>query len=340
MAGPHFIIELTQNCNYNCLYCYNVWKKDKNYPEGQLDTSDWKKIIKKIQKETGVSFLTLSGGEPLLRKDIFQILECIKNSRLNTTLITNGWFLNKQNIQNCIKGGVSLFEIPILSYYSQIQDKLMRKKGAWERMTKVAREIKKQKGYLVGVIVVTKKNLDIAKTLELAVYLGIDGVMLNRFNPGGRGIGYIKELLPTRDEFKDALDKADSFSKKYGIEISSSIPVQPCLIDIKKNKNLRFGFCPVGTDNAYYAVDPLGNVRICNHSPVIIGNLLKDSIGKILKNPLIEKYKNFIPEFCAGCSLVLECQGGCRASAEASYGSACKEEPFLKQNLHLARRME
>lgn len=327
--GPFFVLELTPRCNNNCIYCYNVWKKDKNYSQNELGTSSWKKIIKKLGS-TKSNLISFSGGEPLLRNDIFELIAFAKKYFYQLNLITNGVLLNKEAVDKCIDAGATLFELPLLSHDKKIHNRLSGN-NAWLKTLKAIKYIADKKHPVVGVIVLTKKNLDITKTIELGVALGINSYMLNRFNPGGEGIKHIKELLPTISQFKKVLRTADKLTAKYGISISSSIPNPPCLIDMKNYENIYTGFCPVGTDKAYYAVDPMGNVRPCNHSPVILGNLLKDSIEKIYNNPILKNYMQAIPDICKPCGLAEECQGGCKASAEVCFGSVYAEDPFLKQ---------
>ena len=61
----NFVLELTPNCNQECIYCYNVWKHHK-YPKGKIDLNSWKKIISKLKNETKIKLISISGGEPLL----------------------------------------------------------------------------------------------------------------------------------------------------------------------------------------------------------------------------------------------------------------------------------
>jgi len=93
-----------------------------------------------------------------------------------------------------------------------------------------------------------------------------------------------------------------------------------------------FGFCSAGTDRAYYAIDPLGNLRPCNHSDTILGNLLVESFAALTAPGRISNFASAIPAFCSDCDHRLECQGGCKASAQVCYGSLTAEEPFLHYN--------
>ncbi|MGD9581348.1 MAG: SPASM domain-containing protein, partial [Vampirovibrionia bacterium] len=198
------------------------------------------------------------------------------------------------------------------------------------RVTESIANIKSMDGRVVTVFVATKKNLHTWKdTIEMAIALGADGIMFNRFNPGGEGAKHIEELLPTPDAFDEALTIANEASEKYKISIACSIAMQPCLIKTEKFPNLGFGFCAAGSPRAYYTIDPLGNLRMCNHSHTILGNLMEKSFQKLALNKTAKEFVKAVPEFCNDCSIVTDCQGGCKAASEVCYGDICAEDPFL-----------
>jgi len=328
----NLIIEVNQGCNANCLYCYNVWKNNGFYPKGELSTWRLKRLLKKVLKETKASLVTLTGGEPLLRKDTEQIVKFLKRMKAEVNIITNATLLKAERIKRLVSLGVSNFEVPLLSNKREVHNKLMRL-DSFDSITEAIVEIKKYKGKVVTVFVATKENInDFEEMAKLSFALGSDGVMFNRFNPGGEGAKHIKELLPSIEQIKSALETADKFSEKYNISISCSIPIQPCLIDTSKFKKLGFGFCSVGTEKSYYTIDSIGNLRMCNHSKLILGNLFKESFRDLISKDCATKFISTIPEFCSQCDIKSSCLGGCKASAEVCFGSLSEEEPLLKMN--------
>ena len=121
--------------------------------------------------------------------------------------------------------------------------------------------------------------------------------------------------------------------------IGASVAIPPCLIDPKDYPHVGFGFCAAGTDRAYYTIDPVGNVRPCNHTPTILGNVFEASLRDIAKAPALRQFMKARPAFCAGCAIENACLGGCKAAAEACYGSLTACEPFLELNKARARRI-
>jgi MoaA/NifB/PqqE/SkfB family radical SAM enzyme len=173
-----------------------------------------------------------------------------------------------------LENEISLFELPLLSSDRAVHDRMSGAKGAFDAVTMAMAELKAAGQRVVAVFVATKLNIHTwRETAELAVALGLDGIMFNRFNPGGRGLANLQMLQAGPVEISAALDTAEAVSEQYGIPITCSIPMPPCIFDRGRYRKLTFGFCPAGTERAYYALDPLGNVRPCNHSPTILGNI-------------------------------------------------------------------
>jgi radical SAM protein with 4Fe4S-binding SPASM domain len=204
-------------------------------------------------------------------------------------------------------------------------------RGAFDRVTLAMANLKAARQRVVGVFVATRLNLPTwEETAELAIALGLDGIMFNRFNPGGRGIENLEMLQATPEELAAALDIADRMSEKYQLPISCSIAMPPCLFDHSRWKHLGFGFCAAGTERAYYTLDPAGNVRPCNHSPTILGNIRTTGFWEMVDSPRMKAFVAARPRFCEGCVMEMECLGGCKAAAEACTGCVTDMDPFLK----------
>lgn len=332
------IFEITQRCNHACLHCYNVWLPDRAgrpscYPRGELDTAQTLALLNKALDETRCHHVTLTGGEPLLRQDLPEILDLLRERGVRTTIISNGHLLDEPTIVALLDRGVGLFELPLLSRRREVHDLLSGVPGAFDAALAAMAHIRYHVGQFVAVFVATRLNLpDLYEAIKLAFAFGSRGMMLNRFNPGGRGRGHIEELLPSADEMNEALEVANAAAEEFNFPISCSIAMQPCLIDHHAYPKLNFGFCAAGTERAYYTLDPLGNLRPCNHTPTILGNLLEEPFGEIITPERLASFVEAVPDLCAPCVLRTTCQGGCKAAAQVCYSSLCAEDPFLHRN--------
>lgn len=335
------IFEVTQRCNHACLHCYNVWHGEpvtptcqaEPYPLGELDTPRTLSLLAKALDETECHHITLTGGEPLLRPDLPEILGFLRGRSVQVTIISNGHLLSKPRVIDLIDQGGALFELPLLSHRREVHDRLSGAQGAFDAVLAAMAHIRLHRGQFVAVFVATRLNIDtLYDTIRLAFAFGARGLMLNRFNPGGRGRQNIDQLLPTVEQVKKALVTANDASLEFNLPISSSIPIQPCLIDTEAFPRLGFGFCAAGSERAYYTLDPLGNLRPCNHTPTILGNLFDQSFSDLIASERIAEFVDAVPDFCASCTLRATCQGGCKAAAQVCYGSLCSKEPFLRQS--------
>jgi len=331
------IFEVTQRCNHACLHCYNVWHSGNGanppYPRGELDMDRTLALLGKALDETVCPHVTLTGGEPLLRGDLPSILDFLRGRNVATTIISNGRLLAEPVVVDCLDRGVSLFELPLLSHRREVHDRLSGAPGAWDAVLDAMANIRLHRGRFVAAFVATQLNIgDVQETMKLAFAFGAQGVMFNRFNPGGRGRSHMDMLLPSAEQVRRALAAADSASAEYGLPVSCSIPIPPCLIDTQAFPHIGFGYCAAGSERAYYALDPLGNLRPCNHTPTILGNLFEEPFAELTRPERMRPFTAALPAFCVGCVRRAECQGGCKAAAQVCYGALTDEEPFLRDN--------
>jgi radical SAM protein with 4Fe4S-binding SPASM domain len=335
------IFEVTQRCNHACLHCYNVWnagddmrgKGNGSYPRGELDTERTLLLLGKALDETECPHVTLTGGEPLLRADLPVLLDFIRRRGARATVISNGRLLTEAFAADLIERGADLFELPLLSPMRETHDRLSGAGGAWDSVLAAMAALRLQHGRFAAAFVATRLNIDdVYETVKLAFGFGASAVMFNRFNPGGRGRGNLDLLLPSAEQVRRALGEADRASADFGVPVSCSIPIQPCLIDTRAFTHIGFAYCAAGGSRTYYALDPMGNLRPCNHTPMILGNLFEESFAELVDPERLTAFTAPVPAFCAGCRRRSECQGGCKAAAQVCYGALDAEEPFLKNN--------
>ncbi len=331
------IFEVTQRCNHACRHCYNIWHGGA-YPRGELPTGETLALLDKVLDETRCRHVTLTGGEPLLRDDLPRILDLLRARGVRSTVISNGRLLSEPMVVELLERGAGLFELPLLSHRRETHDGLSGAPGAFDAVLKAMAHIRTHRGQFVAVFVATRPNLPhLRDAIKLAFAFGARGLMLNRFNPGGRGQAAIDELLPSVEEMTQALAVADAAAAEFSFPISCSIPIQPCLIDLDAYDHLSFGFCAAGTERAYYTLDPLGNLRPCNHTSTVLGNLRQETFRELVASERMADFLDARPAFCDPCRLRDVCQGGCKAAAQVCYGALAAEEPFLHRYRDWAR---
>jgi radical SAM protein with 4Fe4S-binding SPASM domain len=325
------VLELTRVCNNNCLYCYNGGGSGEPPQNGELSTAEITGIIAKLHEETPIEAIALSGGEPLLREDLPEILSFIEQLGIAPVVITNGTLLTEEKVAATVQDVT--YEVTLLSHRAEVHDHLAGRRGAWSAAVDGMCNVRHAKGNLVAVFVATKLNCDdLRTTAELSIALGASGLMYNRINLGKYNLRFTEKLLPTPDMIRENLEVLDSLAVDYKLPVSVSVVIEPCVVDVRKYQHIHFGWCPLAGPGSYFTIDPSGNLRICNHSPVILGNLKRERFSEIFYNhPYVKYFREVWPTECQRCDPELKalCCGGCKAAAEQCYGTPSKVDPFV-----------
>lgn len=332
-----FVVELTRRCNHACSYCYTAWGAPGLYPGSVRDQASLDHVqqtIATLCDQAPVTSIALSGGEPLMRDDLAQIVTFIRDRGVNPVVITNGTLMTEARADEL--GACSVFEVTLLSDRKEIHDQIVRRAGAWEQAVDGIANLAQRKMKFVVAFIATKRNAaDLRQTAELAIALGADALMYNRLNLGAFNSRWADDLLPTPDMIRDNLATLDALAATYGLPVTVSVVVEPCVVDTRPYHNIAFGWCPLGGEKSYFTIDPVGNIRVCNHSPTILGNIHRDRFADIYyHHPFVRDFRESLPDECAGCppDLLSLCRGGCKAAAEQVYGTTRRVDPFVTRN--------
>jgi PqqA peptide cyclase len=333
-----FILELTMRCNNRCRYCYNVWHAPEFEYEracpGEMSTKVVKDIIAKLQDEVPVAAFGLSGGEPMLRPDLPEIMSFIRSQGMQTLLLTNGTLLTEERVEATMVGG--MYEVPLLSWRPEVHDRMVGRKGAWDAVVEGMMNVHLAGGHLSTVFVATRQNWqDLGATAQLARMLGANELFYNRINAGAANLRFAKELFPTPAMIEENLQTLEKLAVEHQFPVSVAVVVEPCVIDMRRFPHVNFGWCPLAGEGSAFIIDPAGNIRICKHSPMTLGNIRRDHFQDIYyHHPYVEEFRTAWPQECENCDHELKdmCRGGCKAAAAQAYGSFKHVEPFVRLN--------
>ncbi|MBU0707222.1 radical SAM protein [Patescibacteria group bacterium] len=311
MTKQYLIYEVTPRCNYNCLYCYNVWKADDKYPPGELAIKEIKHLFNKVLVDIHLEWIILSGGEPLLHKNINEIIKFLKEKNQRIGIATNGSLLKIDNVHKLIEDGIGYFEISLNSTNVDNYKRLCRS-DSLKKVKNAILLVKKKKIPLTVSFTVTRINLnDIEKVIDLCYAFSVDTIALNRFVPGGEGIENKEELTISKKDLESVLKIANEKSSKHKIPINITIPIEDCEIKHAQYPRLNFGTC--GCGESKWVIDPVGNLRTCEQNPEILGNLLEKSFTELSQMKSVKDFRNNnINEKCHDCGYIKNCGGGCR----------------------------
>ncbi|MEK7261296.1 MAG: radical SAM protein, partial [Pseudomonadota bacterium] len=182
--GPVVIWNLIRRCNLTCKHCYSI-SADKDFP-GELSTAEVYKVMDDL-KAFGVPVLILSGGEPLLRPDIFDISRRAKDMGFYVGLSTNGTLIDESNIDRIAGIGYDYVGISI-DGLKATHDRFRRLEGAFDASMHAIR-LCHQKGIKVGMrFTMTQDNAhELPALLKLMEDEGVDKFYLSHLNYAGRG---------------------------------------------------------------------------------------------------------------------------------------------------------
>ena len=332
---PRLDFELTSGCDHRCAHCYNVWTASKgdaqaSFPTGRpLPTAEFLSLMSKAVHQSGAHHITLTGGEPMLHRDALQIISYACSLAASVTLITNGSHITESVARHFASWKVRQVQLTLLAGERDLHDSL---KGAvcFDDTLRAAARLRAEGVHVQVCYVAMRENFgQLRSVMELCAALDIQGLSYNRMSPTGRAIHHIARLLPTADEIEADLDILEALGRRWGISVGTAMPIPPCLIRIDRYDWINFGFCSTGSSTPNIVIDGKGDVRSCNLSSGILGNLTQDDWPTIFANPYPRTFKQTIPDICRGCSYERTCQGGCKESAYATFGSHTAPDPLV-----------
>nr|WP_129733496.1 radical SAM protein [Parabacteroides goldsteinii] len=325
------IIELTQVCNLRCLHCYNHWKSGKS--TAKVSAHSYRKtfnLLDYLLQHTNVKNIVFTGGEPTLADRFSELVLHAKLNDRKVTLITNG--NGPEKIYNqLVSLHIDQCEISIHASNSTIHDRITGISGSWDNAIATLRLMLANKIAVTLIIVVTSINWAyVAKTIRFFYEMGIRHMMVNRYNVGGEGLKHI-HLSTTKDELQQVFSEIDQLAEKHSIRIVSGVCTPHCLLNPEDYPHIGFGSCSGNVYQRPLTFDPDGNLRMCNHSPVIAGNIYQQSFEEIFSSDYVNEWDCLDEiDHCSKCPLLSACKGGCRAASEQMGSTLKNADPIIE----------
>lgn len=264
-------IAITGRCMYNCWHCSaKRFIKDKDDKLSEMTTSEIKNIIKSIQ-DLGVGIIGFTGGEPLLRDDLEELIKSIDNRSISY-LFTNGYLLDINKANELKKSGLFGVGISIDSLYKEKHDEKRGFNGAYNHSILAIKNCKEVGLYTMAQTVCTKEMLNSGEINELAKYLkglGVDELRILEPIPCG-------SLLVKNDEIFSKEDKEKLIKLHVEFNRNKNYPKTSVFPYIESKD--QFG-CGAGVQHSY--IDNEGNFMPCDFVPEFFGNVLNEDIKDI-----------------------------------------------------------
>lgn len=344
---PIVVWNLTRTCNLKCVHCYTA-SDAKKYP-GEIDTAKAKEVLDDLA-DFKVPAVLFSGGEPLVRPDLFELAAYARSKGLHVVLSTNGTLITREVAQQLKDLNFAYVGISLDSAIPAIHDEFRGMEGAFERTMRgfrFCREVGQKVGLRLTLTRHTAENLDLI--FDLIEREGIDRACFYHLCPAGRG----KDIFsPTPDQARAAVDTIitrtnDLLQRGKRVEILTvdnhcdgpytylrmlreNHPRAQQVLDMMKwNGGGRYS-SGVGIAD----IDFNGNVHADQFSMFrSFGNIKERKFSEIWQDtsdPIMAGLKDRLPKItgrCAGCRFKEFCAGGLRARAEITTGDPWASDP-------------
>ena len=342
LDGSIAIWNFTNRCNLSCLHCYSKSTLD------EVDTLTTEQIKKTIleMKANGVKFIIFSGGEPLTRKDLFEIADFCKDNGIVTYLSSNGLYFTSKNIQRIVDTfnyvGVSIDgDEPTHDYFRGL-------KGSFKETLKAV-QMANATGAKVGIrYTITKDTLNSLEYIfKLAEDENIPKIYVSHLVYSGRGLDNLKMDL-SKDQRRKAveyiLEKAfEYYETGRDIEIVTGNMEMDAVMFLnkfaekypEKKEAMRKRLVTWGGNSAgrkLLNINSEGDVRPDPFFPLTVGNIITEDFGDVWQSgELLDQLRihprKQIGGICDGCKQLDICNGGSRARAYAITGDLWSEDP-------------
>ncbi|MBA8935367.1 putative heme d1 biosynthesis radical SAM protein NirJ2 [Clostridium beijerinckii] len=301
----------TNKCNLKCSHCYRDSGKES---QGELNTEEAKLLIDQIAK-ANFKIMIFSGGEPLMREDIFELINYASKAGLRPVLGTNGTLISREMAEKLKAAGISAIGISLDSLDPKKHNKFRGNNEAF-RDTIYAMKNCRDLGirFQIHTTVMDWNKDEIISLTDFSVAMGAAAHHIFFLVPTGRGKDIEDELLSSK-EYEELLTSIMKKQSEVNIEIKPTCAPQFVRIaeDLGVNSRFKRG-CIAGT--SYCIINPKGDVQACAYLTEVAGNIREipfDEIWKnseLLNNLRTQEYKGT----CNSCKDKKSC-GGCRARA-------------------------
>jgi len=354
ITGAPFLVvwDITTTCNLHCKHCY---ANAGTALTTELTTDEVKQAIDKLDR-AAVPIIAFSGGEPLVRKDIFELVSYAIEKGIFVAIATNGTLITKEKAREMKQAGIQFAQISLDGATATTHDAFRGTNGVFERTIQGIQNCVHEGLFVNVATTATKDNYtEIPRIITLCEQLNVNWFMIYNFIPTGRGEFIVQnDLTPYERErllkelwkklkngsTVNVLSTAPQFARvALEAEIANDqkiIPTHfanPSLGGQLLNLAEFIGGC--GCGRFYCAIRADGNIEPCVFFPLKIGNIKEDDFKELwTKNPILAELRNkdALEGNCGHCDYRYYC-GGCRARAYGYTGNYLAPDPGCIRNI-------
>jgi pyrroloquinoline quinone biosynthesis protein E len=328
------LAEITYRCPLHCPYCSNPEALRRpqggGYSGGELSTVEWKRVIREAAA-LGVLQIGFSGGEPLVRRDLADLVHTAREANLYTNLITSGIGLDDDRVRALRDAGLDSAQLSFQSDDTDLADEIAGAR-AHQRKLGAAAEIRAAGIPLSLNFVIHRRNIDrLPQIIELAEKLEAERVELANVQFYGWAFLNRAALLPTRGQ----VVRAREIAKAAKARLAGVIDIFYVLPDYYETRPKP---CLNGWGQRYLTVNPVGDVLPCPTASSAIPDLRFENVRTRSLDWIWRESESFnrfrgtewMPEPCRSCPQKEIDFGGCRCQAALLTGNAANTDPICE----------
>jgi PqqA peptide cyclase len=318
------IAEITHRCPLHCVYCSNPMQLAET--QSELSTADWTSVFRQ-SGNLGMLHAHFTGGEPLARTDLTELIAAARTAGLYTNLITSGIGLNEPRLHSLVDAGLDHIQI---SFQDSREGPANWIAGAKAHAHKIelSRTIRKFKIAFTVNLVVHRQNLDhLEEMIAFIEQLNPERVEIAHAQYYGWALANRAALMPTRAQ----LEKAVAIVANAEQRLAGRMRIDSVVPDYYAKYPKA---CMGGWGRRLMLINPAGKVLPCHAAEVLPGlsfeNVREKSLEWIWQeSPSFRRFRgeDWMPEPCRSCDRRTEDFGGCRCQAFLLAGDATFTDP-------------
>jgi PqqA peptide cyclase len=318
------IAELTYRCPLHCVYCSNPLEMTRR--EGELSTAAWADVLRQAG-ELGVLQVDFTGGEPLARPDLVELVRAARSCGLYASLITSGLPLDEKRLGELAGAGLDHLQLSFQGAREESADEFAGTQAHAQKL-RVARWVKKHRIALTLNFVIHRQNLDqLEKMLALTEEIAPARVEFAHVQYYGWAFANRDRLLPTRQQ----LDRSLEILKRAEEQLRGRIRVEYVVPDYYAKYPKA---CMGGWGRKVLLITPTGEVLPCHAAKILPGMKFENVQVRPLRqiweeSDASQKFRgeDWMPEPCRSCDRRAQDFGGCRCQAFLLAGDAALTDP-------------
>jgi len=318
------IAEVTHRCPLHCVYCSNPMQLAGT--QSELSTVEWTSVFQQAGK-LGMLHAHFTGGEPLARPDLIELVAAARAAGLYTNLITSGIGLGEQRLQALVDAGLDHIQISFQDSREEAANWIAGAKAHAHKL-ELSRAIRQHKIAFTVNLVVHRQNLDhLEEMIAFIERLNPDRVEIAHTQYYGWALANRAALMPTREQ----LDRAVAIVAEAEKRLAGRMRIDSVVPDYYAKYPKA---CMGGWGRRLMLINPAGKVLPCHAAEVLPGFSFENVRDKQLQwiwqeSPSFQRFRgeDWMPEPCRSCERRTEDFGGCRCQAFLLAGDASVTDP-------------